>query len=71
MELCFPKGKKMHRVNAEKTAMLEAEIKRQATTGVMRRYAASLPLYSVPQELPDYFANMLKKLEAAEKRVKR
>jgi hypothetical protein len=45
---------------------LASAIKRQASTAALRRYAASLPLYTVTRDLPDYFTEMAK-LEAAEK----
>jgi hypothetical protein len=47
---------------------LASAIKRQASTAALRRYAASLPLYTVTRDLPDYFTEMLAKLEAAERR---
>lgn len=67
MDFCFPKGKTMQRATADKSMILAQEIKRQASAGLMRTYAASLPLYTVSQGLPEYFAKMLEKLEAAER----
>lgn len=49
---------------------LASAIKRQASTAALRRYAASLPLYTVTRDLPDYFTEMLAKLEAAEKKAR-
>jgi hypothetical protein len=59
MDFCFPKGKTMQRATADKSGILAQEIKRQASAGLMRTYAASLPLYTVSQGL--------EKLEAAER----
>lgn len=50
---------------------LAATIRQQSTTAAMRRYANSLPLYAVAKDVPDYFADMLKKIEAAEATAKR
>ncbi|MGE0281455.1 MAG: hypothetical protein AB7P20_12700 [Rhizobiaceae bacterium] len=61
----------MQRATADKNSRLAREIKRQASAGLMRTYAASLPFYTVSHGLPEYFAKMLEKLEAAEKQAKR
>jgi len=71
VDFCFPKGKMMQRAMADKGATLAQEIRRQANAGLMRSYAASLPLYTVSQGLPEYFSNMLEKLETAEKEAER
>jgi len=71
MAFCFPKGKMMQRAAADKSGTLAQEIKRQATAGMMRSYAASLPLYTVSKGVPEYFSKMLEKLEAAEQQANR
>jgi len=57
----------MQAAMADNNTNLAGMIKRQASTAALRRYAASLPLYTVSRDLPDYFSDMLEKLEAAEK----
>ena len=58
----------MRRATADTDAGLAAEIRRQASSGLLRRYATSLPPYSASRDLPDYFVEMLEKLRAAEKK---
>jgi hypothetical protein len=61
----------MRRATANKNAALAAEIKRQASAGLLQRYATSLPPYKASQDIPRYFVDMLEKLKAAEKQAQR
>ena len=41
------------------------EMRRQMTSGQMRRFVRSLPAFQVEQNLPDPFADLLQKLDSA------
>jgi hypothetical protein len=42
------------------------EMRRQMTSGQMRRFVRSLPAFQVEPDLPDPFADLLNKLDSAQ-----
>jgi hypothetical protein len=42
-----------------------SEMRRQMTGGQMRRFVRSLPAFQVDEDLPDPFAELLRKVDAA------
>lgn len=60
----------MRRTIDNQARALSAAVRRQSTSTVIRRYAASLPHFAVAEELPDHLAKMLDKIELAEKRAR-
>lgn len=45
-----------------------SEMRRQMTSGQMRRFVGSLPAFQVEADLPDPFADLLEKIDAAASR---
>lgn len=45
-------------------------IRRRAASPTTRRYTAALPVYQITQQIPQYMADMLARLETAEMRNK-
>lgn len=61
----------MQRGAAEGSQRLVNVIKQQSRSDTVRRYARAHPFFRVSTHLPDYFADMLARLEREEARQKR